>query len=414
MMMTGSAQSFIGWFSPPVLSSADATRRARSFSVLAWSFFGVLTVMLSAAIVATPETFERRGTSIVMVGMLVLLLHALNRRGRTDVASWVLVLGLTGIVTQRAWYTGGIHAPVALFYVMFVLLAAALLGIRGSILTALACVVSATLLAGAGLAGWLPPPAPGASMAVAFVAITLGLAVTLLSLTLLLRDTAFLSTEDLVTMFVHDIRSPLTVIMARLSMLRGDVADGTESAVHADAAMADAMRINRMANNLLDIGRLEATRLPLHRHPMDFAELARSVVQSLRAMDPTRRLEVIARVPVVCDCDPELLRRVIENLVSNALKHTPPDGHVLVRVDSGRGCVRLSVQDEGRGIPKDSRERMFERYSASGMRAESGHHSVGLGLAFCKLAVGAHGGRIWVEDAVPHGSTFIVELPVHT
>ena len=412
-MMTAPAQSLIGWFSPPVLSSAEATRRARSFWVLAWSFFGLLAVMLSAAIIATPATFERRATSIVMVGMLVLLLHALNRRGRTEVASWILVLGLTGIVTQRAWYTGGIHAPVALYYVIFVLLAAGLLGIRGSILTALACVVSATLLAGVGLAGWLPPPPPGGSMAVAFVAITLGLAVTLLSLTLLLRERELLTTEDLVTMFVHDIRSPLTVVMARLNMLREDVADGTESAEHADAAMADAMRINRMANNLLDIGRLEAARLPLERRPMDIGELARSVVRSLRAVDPTRRLDVIARVPVVCDCDAELLRRVIENLVSNALKHTPPEGHVLVRVASGDGCVRLSVQDEGSGIPKDSRERIFERYSASGMRAQSGHHSVGLGLAFCKLAVSAHGGRIWVENAVPHGSTFIVELPSH-
>jgi signal transduction histidine kinase len=412
-MMTSPAQSLIGWFSPPVLSSAEATRRARSFWVLAWSFFGLLAVMLSAAIIATPATFQRRGASIVMVGTLVLLLHALNRRGRTEVASWILVLGLTGIVTQRAWYTGGIHAPVALFYVMFVLLAAGLLGIRGSILTALACVVSATLLAGAGLAGWLLPPAPGDSMAVAFVAITLALAVTLLSLTLLLRERELLTTEDLVTMFVHDIRSPLTVVMARLNMLREEVADGTESAEHADAAMADAMRINRMANNLLDIGRLEATGLPLQRRPMDIGELARSVVRSLRTMDPTRHLDVIARVPVVCDCDTELLRRVIENLVSNALKHTPPEGHVLVRVASGDGCVRLSVQDEGPGIPKDSRERIFERYSASGMRAQSGHHSVGLGLAFCKLAVAAHGGRIWVENAVPHGSTFVVELPSH-
>ena len=412
-MMTAPAQSLIGWFSPPVLSSAEATRRARSFWVLAWSFFGLLAVMLSAAIIATPATFERRATSIVMVGMLVLLLHALNRRGRTEVASWILVLGLTGIVTQRAWYTGGIHAPVALYYVIFVLLAAGLLGIRGSILTALACVVSATLLAGVGLAGWLPPPPPGGSMAVAFVAITLGLAVTLLSLTLLLRERELLTTEDLVTMFVHDIRSPLTVVMARLNMLREDVADGTESAEHADAAMADAMRISRMANNLLDIGRLEAARLPLERRPMDIGELARSVVRSLRAVDPMRRLDVIARVPVVCDCDAELLRRVIENLVSNALKHTPPEGHVLVRVASGDGCVRLSVQDEGSGIPKDSRERIFERYSASGMRAQSGHHSVGLGLAFCKLAVGAHGGRIWVENAVPRGSIFIVELPSH-
>lgn len=409
--MTASAHSLIGWFSPPLLSSAEASRRARSFWVVAWSFFGLLTVMLSAAIVATPETMQRRGTSIVMVGLLVLALHALNRRGRTEVASWILVLGLTAIVTQRAWFTGGIHAPVALFYIMFVLLAAALLGIRGSMLTALACVVSATVLAGAELAGWVAAPAAGGSTAVAFIAVTMGLAVTLLVLTLLLREQALVTTEDVVRMFVHDIRSPLTVIMGRLLMLREEVADGSESAEHADAAIADAMRVNLMANNLLDIGRLEAGRLPLQRRPMDVAELARTVVRNLHTLDRTRRLDVIAPGPVVCDCDPELLRRVMENLVSNAVKHTPAEGHVVVRVTSDDACVRLSVEDDGPGVPHEAQSRIFERYSSSSIHAQSGHHSVGLGLAFCRLAVDAHGGRIWVENNVPRGSRFIVELP---
>jgi two-component system, sensor histidine kinase and response regulator len=117
-------------------------------------------------------------------------------------------------------------------------------------------------------------------------------------------------------------------------------------------------------------------------------------------------------VPVVCECDSELLRRIIENLISNAIKHTAPGSHITVEVSGASKCVRIAVQDEGPGVPPDAREQIFERYSAKGLLARGGQHSVGLGLAFCKLATEAHGGRVWVEDAQPHGSRFVVELPI--
>jgi len=409
-MVTAALSPIVQWFGSPHLASTPSARRARALWMISWSFFGVLTIVLATMIVATPETLVRRGTSIVMVGVLVLILHAFNRRGRTDVASWMLVLGLVAIVTQRAWHTGGIHAPVSLFYILFILIAAGVQGVRGSMLAALACVVSATFLTGAQLAEWIPGRDPQ-STAVAFLSVTLAIAGTLLCLTLLLRQAQQLATDDLVKMFVHDMRSPLTVVMARLSMLRAEIADGSESAEHSDAAMAEAMRLNRMANNLLDISRLEASELLLERVPTDVAGLARNIVHALGALDPTVQMEVDARAPVVCACDPELIRRLIENLVSNAMKHTLPGEQIVVRVASLPTCVRLEVTDSGPGIPKAMRGRIFERYSSSGMRARNGHHSVGLGLAFCKLTVEAHRGRIWIEDASPRGTVFVVEIP---
>lgn len=409
--MVTSFMPIMRWLSPPVLSTAGTTRRARAFWTVAWSFFALLTALLGAAILATPETAARRGTSIMIVGILVLGLHVLNRRGRTAAASWILVVGLTAIVTQRAWFTGGVHAPVSLFYMLFVLIAAVLLGARASIVTAVACVGSAAVLTAGELQGWLVPPSGAGSTAVAFIAVLLALSVTLVCMKLLLGQVKDLTTDDLVNMFVHDMRSPLTVIMARLAMLRDEIRDNSESVEHAEAAMADAVRLNRMANNLLDISRLEAARLPLHRTPTDVVPIVRRVIQALGALDLTRHIEMRARAPVVCECDAELLRRVMENLVSNALKHTPSGGHIIVHVASTPACVRLAVQDEGGGVPPEARERIFDRFSASGLRASSGHHSVGLGLAFCKLAVEAHGGKIWVEDATPRGSVFVVELP---
>jgi signal transduction histidine kinase len=138
------------------------------------------------------------------------------------------------------------------------------------------------------------------------------------------------------------------------------------------------------------------------------------VVHGLCGLDPRLQVEVGAEVPVVYHGDAELLRRVIENLVSNAIKHTPRDGRLRVDVASTPACVRIAVRDEGPGVPPNARERIFERFSATGLSTESGRHSVGLGLAFCKYAVEAHGGTIRVESAQPRGSTFIVELPWST
>lgn len=252
---------------------------------------------------------------------------------------------------------------------------------------------------------WLGSPTGG------YVAIALTLPVAVVCLTLRLRRAESTARDDLVNMFVHDLRAPLTVVMAHLSMLREDVADRSESAENADAAMAAALRVNRMANNLLDISRLEASRLPLQRSPTDIAQVARAVTRAMAALDPSRRIEMRALKPVVCECDGELMRRIIENLVSNAIKHTDPGGHIVVQVSSATACVRVAVEDDGPGISEESRECIFERYSAKSLQTRAGAHTVGLGLAFCKLAAAAHGGKIWVERMVPNGSRFVVEVP---
>jgi signal transduction histidine kinase len=402
----------LSWLAPPLLATPDSTRRARALWRVSWSLFGVIAILLIAVSRATPGTMPRRLTSVALVGLLVVVLHVFNRRGHTAFASWLLVLGLTGILTQRAWQTGGVHASVGPFYMMFVLLAAGLLGVRGSVITALACIVSAALLTAAELVGLVTIPVSRVSSPTEpFVQAILAVAVTVLCLTLLFRQAEAFATEDLVNMFVHDMRSPLTVVIAHLGMLKSSIADNSEALEDADAAMAGAVRVNQMANNLLDISRLASTNLPLNRAPTDVSKLARDVAYALRALDPSRRIEVSAPMQLVCNCDAELRRRIIENLLSNAIKHTAPDARIKIEVSGSDFGVRISVEDDGPGVPVRDRERIFERYSAKSMRARSGLHSAGLGLAFCKLAAGAHEGRVWVEDVQPHGSRFVVELP---
>src|SRR6478752_8858584 len=139
-------QSIVQWFAPPELPRPDLRERARSLWILSWPLFGVISVLLTIAVLVEPYTAGRRATTIIAVGALVAVLHAISRAGRPVVASWMLVIGLTIIVTQRAWVTGGIHAPVEVFYALFIVMAAALLGARGGVVTALVCLLGAIVL----------------------------------------------------------------------------------------------------------------------------------------------------------------------------------------------------------------------------------------------------------------------------
>ena len=150
--------------------------------------------------------------------------------------------------------------------------------------------------------------------------------------------------------------------------------------------------------------------MPMRAVRTDLATLASSVVTSIRVLQPTRDIGVEAVGETACDCDPELMRRVLENLVSNAMKHTRVEGRVRVVILGLADRVRVAVHDEGPGVPPENRARMFEPFSAHGLRSEHGYESSGLGLVFCRLAVEAQGGAIRVEDGHPRGSVFVVEL----
>src|SRR5262249_48124203 len=139
-------QSLYQWFAPPELARPDLRQRARSLWILSWPLFAVVTVLLGIAVLVEPHTATRRATTIGAVAALVAVLHAISRAGRPALASWMLVIGLSVIVTQRAWVTGGIQAPVAAFYVLFIVMAGVLLGARGGLVTAAVCTLGAILL----------------------------------------------------------------------------------------------------------------------------------------------------------------------------------------------------------------------------------------------------------------------------
>jgi signal transduction histidine kinase len=402
--------SIVTWFGPPELSPLELRHRAQVLWLGTWPFFVTVCLVLGIAVLVEPHTLARRAATVAAVGGLMAVLHSMSRAGRPLLASWLLVMGLSVIVTQRAWITGGIHAPVAVFYALFIIMAGVLISTRAAVSTAVVCLVGAIVLTIATSLEWLTPRLGGGSALGGFVFVSLAIGLALLVQSLAtFRNPRSAVTFDAVQMFVHDMRSPLQILLAHLELLRSEVRGESEKDV--DGAIQGATALKRMTNSFLDLSQLEAGRMPLRRSVTELSIAASAVVASAQVLQPAREITVEATGDTRCSCDPELVYRVIDNLVGNALKHTPVEGRVRVVLSAFANTVSIAVHDEGLGVPREKHTRIFEPYSAETLRGPYGYESSGLGLAFCRLAVGAHGGSIRIEDAAPRGTVFIVELP---
>jgi signal transduction histidine kinase len=217
--------------------------------------------------------------------------------------------------------------------------------------------------------------------------------------------------EDMTQMIVHDLRSPLTVVSGYMEALER-MAAGRLNAKEAQF-IAEARRgagiMRDMITTLLDVGRLEAGEMPLRIEPVEFGELARTAARRLAPAARTKvvHCEVTAKTgPIQCDAD--VVRRVMENLLTNAIKYARTT--IWVQIDECGDAILLEVRDDGEGIPREQHARIFEKFG----QVDGGgkhRHSTGLGLAFCRLAVEAHGGEIGVRSEVGIGSTFWFKLP---
>jgi len=221
--------------------------------------------------------------------------------------------------------------------------------------------------------------------------------------------------DNLVHMVVHDMRSPLTALITNLDFLKQDLAGhiASQSMEDIDAAVAGGRRLNHMADELLDVSRLEARKMPIERVQCDLAEVVRAALENVKTRESGREVVLEAPQPVPLPVDVKILGRVIENLVGNGMKHTPPGQPLIVSVSASEkgGGARVAVRDHGPGIPAELREKIFDKFGTLRSRNEQKHHSAGLGLAYCKLAVEAHGGRIGVDSVEGQGSTFWFTLP---
>ncbi|MBI4864062.1 MAG: hybrid sensor histidine kinase/response regulator [Candidatus Riflebacteria bacterium] len=216
---------------------------------------------------------------------------------------------------------------------------------------------------------------------------------------------------NLVHMLVHDMRSPLTAMIAHLELLEDSLPpDGRELlGCSTDAARS----LTAMITAILDVNRLEEGGMPLAPKECDLVLLAQQSLDSAGATG--RRIPVVIERPdrpALAWADPEITRRILTNLVGNALKFTPSEREVRIALDADEHRVRVRVVDRGRGVPADALGRIFEKFGQVETAQPGIRYSTGLGLAFCKLAVEAQGGTIGVDSEVDRGSTFWFTLPV--
>lgn len=230
--------------------------------------------------------------------------------------------------------------------------------------------------------------------------------------------------EDLIQMLIHDLKGPLASISSTIQLLR----QYPPEQLHADAsqmlldiAEKNAWRLARLVDTILDVQRLEAGRSVLRIEHVPVAATVDEVLGMARPLAMESNVEMEASLPPDLPpvrADAEMVRRILWNLLDNALKYTPAGGKIEVRArwlrpSAGREqeWVQFQVSDTGPGIPPEDQARIFDKYAQVQMRTAR-RRGVGLGLTFCRLAVEAMGGRIWVESTRGAGSTFSFVLPV--
>jgi signal transduction histidine kinase len=219
--------------------------------------------------------------------------------------------------------------------------------------------------------------------------------------------------DDLTHMIIHDLRSPLTLVTGYVDVLEQMASDklNPDEAECVTGAKRGADDMRDMITTLLDVGRLEAGEMPLRLQDHDLAEIAREAADRFTPVLRGRTLRCeMPPEAVAVSCDVDVIRRILENLISNALKFTKSDGTIRVKVERTGADVTISVSDNGEGIPRDQHEHIFEKFGQTNSGRQH-RHSTGLGLAFCRLAVEAHQGKIGVQSEPGKGSTFWFTLP---
>jgi two-component system phosphate regulon sensor histidine kinase PhoR len=221
--------------------------------------------------------------------------------------------------------------------------------------------------------------------------------------------------RDFVAIIAHDLRTPLASVQGQTQLLQRRLTkDGQGESWLASGLESiglGAQRMSAMIEELLETSRLESGVVPLKRAPLDLSELVAQVIKEVTPLEARDRVTLQTSAPaIVAFADAERIKRVVANLLSNALKYSPPDSPVEVAVRLGDGEATIAVVDHGMGIPSDQLPLLFQRFVRIDKNVDPG--GLGLGLYIVRLIVEAHGGRVWAESEVGNGSTMSFALPL--
>ncbi|MEI8352186.1 MAG: hybrid sensor histidine kinase/response regulator [bacterium] len=222
--------------------------------------------------------------------------------------------------------------------------------------------------------------------------------------------------DNLVHMVVHDMRNPLWNAHSCLQLIRNKLGSAEPPPPvmdYIESAIDSTQDLMGMINSILDVSKMEAGLIPLQLSPCDLAALIREAIDKSAPSRKSRTVDLtVAGHDTHVLADAALVARVLDNLLTNAITYTQDDsGEIHFRVDAFGATVRVTILDNGQGIPLEYQSRIFEKFFQVKSALTGQRRSTGLGLTFCQLAVEAHDGRIGVQSAENQGSLFWFELP---
>ncbi len=220
--------------------------------------------------------------------------------------------------------------------------------------------------------------------------------------------------ENLVSMLVHDLKTPIGEITANLSMLTGENLEDFEKETILLAKVGTENLLS-MVMDILDVNRMEEGKFTLSLGTVDIEEIAVNKIEQVKALlEMDNKLIILEKdgSDFKVNADNGIVTRILANLVTNAINYSPENGRVLISLKNiENGMVRVGVQDDGPGVPDEFKDIIFMKFGQVNKDNKRHKYSTGLGLTFCKMAIDAHGGDIWVDKVEEGGSIFYFTLP---
>jgi len=214
----------------------------------------------------------------------------------------------------------------------------------------------------------------------------------------------------------HELRTPLTTIQNSVSNILAGVTGKVtpKTTQYLENMLKECSRLAGLVNDLLDMAKLEAGKMPINRSPADLSAILLKIVDRLRPVAAEKGLEIEFVMPRDLSpvyVDHQRMHQVFTNLLKNAIKYTEAGGKITVHLYDEENSVQAVIEDTGIGIPAEVLPNVFNKFYQVSRKAGPGYNGCGLGLAISKQLVAAHSGRIWVESELGKGSRFFVTLP---
>ncbi|MBD3217223.1 MAG: response regulator [candidate division Zixibacteria bacterium] len=222
--------------------------------------------------------------------------------------------------------------------------------------------------------------------------------------------------QDLTDMIIHDLRGPLSSVIGNIDLLSMTANLDSEAKDIAEHALNSALQIKKMLQDMLEVEKMESGSFAANMEITDISDLIKKVLEYRISASELDKVKVNLHGPdsLKQSCDPELLSRVVQNLVTNAIKFSAAGSEINIRWHSENESFFMGVENHGAVIEKKQQERIFDKYFQASKESRTGQKGIGLGLTFCKMAMEAQGGNIQVSSPVPgwdDGIRFEVQLP---